>query len=124
MRKKQPAISPIVERVVILEKDGVSADIVPVLEIDSERIATPEHNIPVEDVKEFITPEGRLFVLNAPEWYVQETKHLARVEMTHVINQMVQFQKPGAAKRDAGLFLKLLPWVIAALILVMFVLKK
>ena len=71
MRKKQPAISPIVERVVILEKDGVSADILPVLEIDSERIATPEHNIPVEDVKEFITPEGRLFVLNAPEWYVQ-----------------------------------------------------
>ena len=108
----------------ILEKDGVSADIVPVLEIDAERIATPDHNIPIEDVKEYITPEGRLFVLHAPEWYVQETKHLARVEMSHVISQMVNFQKPGAAKRDPGLFLKLLPWIAAAFALVMFIMKK
>ena len=124
LRKRQPEVSPIVERVVILEKDGVSADIVPVLEIDAERIATPDHNIPIEDVKEYITPEGRLFVLHAPEWYVQETKHLARVEMSHVISQMVNFQKPGAAKRDPGLFLKLLPWIAAALALVMFIMKK
>lgn len=122
--RKQPAISPIVERVVILEQNGISADILPVIDIDAERVATPKQNIPIEDLKEYITPEGRLFVLHAPEWYIQETKHLARVEMSHVISQMVQFQKPGAAKRDSGVFLKILPWIVAALFLVMFFIKK
>ncbi len=124
LKKKNEGIPQIHERVVVLEKDGYSADILPVIAIDHERIATADHSIPLEDVREYITPEGRIFVLHAPEWYVQETKHLARVEMSEIVGQMVQFQKPGAAKSEPGLFMRLLPWVIAGAAILFYFMKK
>ncbi len=123
-RNKKPSSPPIRERVILLEHDGHSVEILPALEVNHERILTPGHVIPYEDVTEYISPEGRVYVVHAPEVYLQETKHLAMVEMSTVIRQTVNFQRPGAATRPEGNFLKILPWLLAGASLLMLILKK
>jgi hypothetical protein len=122
--------SPLRERVIVLAHEGHSAEILEVVDIDHARIlAGPDHqrrSIPIADVREYIAPEGRVWVLHAPDWYVQETKHLASVEMSRVIQAAVNYQRPGAASPKKNRWAILLPilLIIFVLIFVMAVLHS
>lgn len=119
-------VAGIRERVVVLENDTRSADILPVIDANAERVVAgkQEMSIPLKDMKEFITPEGRLYVLSAPEWYVDETRRLAELEMSTVIGQAVNYQRPGVAAPKGNPFLKILPWILAAAMLLLYFMKK
>lgn len=109
------------DRVVILEKDGRLCEIHDVEDINEERILVPNHSIPWVDINEYMSPEGRVFVLHAPEEYVEETKHLAAVEQSTVIKHAVQYEKMAPEKTDLG---KVIPWILVGLSLLLMFLKK
>lgn len=109
------------DRVVILEHDGRMAEILTVEDINEERILIPGYSIPWQDTKEYISPEGRVFVVNAPEDYIKETKHLASVEMSTVIKHAVQYERMKPEKVE---FSKFMPWIVVLLMAFMLVVKK
>lgn len=108
---------------VVLEHDHRTASILPVAHVNHERILAGDCSVPREDAREYITPEGILYVVNAPEWYIQETRHLATVEMSNVIRQTVNYQRPGAATPTGSPFLKILPWLVAAALAILWAVK-
>lgn len=122
--KKKSDIPVIRERVVVLENDGQGIEILTVTSKDDERILAGDMAIPIQDVDTRISPHGRVFVLNAPTKYVDETKHLASLEMSTVIRQAVNYQRPGVASKPDSPIMKLLPWILAALMLLLWVIKK
>jgi hypothetical protein len=97
------------DRVVIFESDGNLCEILDVTDINEDRIAAPYHSIPWPDVKEYISSEGRVFVVNAPSDYVQETRHLAAVEQATVIKHAIQYEKIHPEKFDLT---RLMPWLL------------
>jgi hypothetical protein len=119
-KQQQPVLR---ERVIVFEHDGYNCDILPVTDRNESRILAGDMSIPVEDVTTWISPHGRVYVLRAPQWYINETKHLAAVEMSTVIHQAVQYQRPGAASRSDIPFLRFLPWILVAALAVMWVIK-
>lgn len=114
-------------RIVIFNHDTRDAEILPVLDVDDERIFASgpegERSIPFVDATAYITAHGKLYVINAPTFYVQELKHLATVEMSRVIRAAVDYQRPGAAAKDIGWF-KYLPWVAVLLFAILWMVKK
>ncbi len=123
MRKAQEAMPAVRERLVMLEHEHRTASIFPVAHVNHERIMAGDLSVPREDAREYISPEGIVFVVNAPEWYVQETRHLATVEMSNVIRQTVNYQRPGAATPTGSPFLKILPWLVAAALAILWAVK-
>ncbi|SDW82266.1 hypothetical protein SAMN04489725_11617 [Alicyclobacillus hesperidum] len=124
MAKKEQ--SPIRERLVILEHDGMTCDILPVRDVGHDRIlaGSGEVSVPMKDVKQFISPEGRVYVAHVPEWYINESKHLAEVEMATVINQAVNYQKPGTVTSRPSNFLLWFPWILAVFAIIFAILKR
>lgn len=124
--KKRELVSPIKERLVILEHDGSRAEVLPVAEVNEDRILAGEYSVPIEDVKQFISPEGRVYVLSAPDWYVNESRHLQAVEMSTVIKQSVAYQRPGTQQHGSGAAgLKWVAWVLVGVVAVIaFILMK
>lgn len=105
------------DRLVIIEKDGRLCEILPVTDINSDRILAPGYSVPWQDVQEYISPEGRVFVVHAPEEYIMETRHLAEVEQATVIRSAIQYERVVPPRADLGRYL---PWaVIVILILVL-----
>ncbi|MCL6528299.1 MAG: hypothetical protein K6T57_15675 [Thermaceae bacterium] len=123
MRASRAQAPQILDRVVILEHEGRTAEVLPIQEIDAERIVAPGHVIPRKDARQYITPRGTLWVLSAPSWYVDETRHLAEVEMASVIRQAVNYQRPGAARPAQPRWASVLPWILAAVLAVLVVLR-
>jgi len=119
---------PMVERLVILEHGGKTAEILNVRDIDHQRLLAEspegERVIPLQDLEFWVTREGRLWVLNAPETFIQETKHLAMVENALVIGQAVQYQRPGAAMAKKSTFTTILPWMLVLAALLFAIMKK
>lgn len=109
------------DRVVILEHDGRLAEVLDVEDINEDRVLAPGYLIPIKDAKEYISPSGRVFVVNAPKEYIQETKHLATVEMATVIRHAVQYERMVPEKTDIG---KLMPWIIVVILLLAVIFKK
>lgn len=109
------------DRVVILEQNGKLCEIHTVEDINEDRILVPYHSIPWEDVTEYMSPEGRVFVLHAPEEYIQETRHLASVEQATVIRHAIQYEKMSPDKFEIG---KLMPWIAILVMAILLVVKK
>lgn len=124
MLKKQDKRPIPRDYVVILEHEGQTAEILPVLDEDHERVLAGDHAIPTKDLRPYITRRGRLWVLNAPDWYIHETKHLASVEHSRVIQAAVNYQRPGAARPQRPAWLLVLPWLLVAALAVGLVVKK
>lgn len=125
-RTTKEMVSPIRERLILLNQDEATCDILPVRSFDNERILAgdSDYSVPIKDVKQFISPVGRVFIVNAPDWYVNEAKHLAEVEQATVIAQAVNYQKPGSVSAKSGGLMAFLPWILMALAIVFALLKK
>lgn len=124
--KKREVVSPIRERLILMDQDNATCDVLPVRDIGNERIlaGNGDYSVPVKDAKQFISPQGRVFIVNAPDWYVKEAKHLAEVEQATIIAQAVNYQKPGTVAAKSGGFMTFLPWILAVLAVVFALLKK
>lgn len=109
------------DRLVIIEENGV-ADIASVYDIDDQAIyaesSTQDYATPIADLKSFVGPSGRIYVLAADTEYVKYTKQLAELQKSIVLRQVTQFHKP-PDEAAQGIRLKdiLLYMMIAALIL-------
>lgn len=123
---KQATVSPIRERLIVLQHEGMNCDVLPVRDVDDNRIlaGNGEFSVPLKDVRQFISPEGRVYVLAAPDWYIDETRHLAEVEMSAVIKQAVAYQRPGSALKSGGGFLRFLPWILAVAAILLVIIFK
>lgn len=84
------------DRVVIIEENGV-ADIAAVYAADEQAVyaesAVQEYAIPAADLKSFVGPSGRIFLLCAEPEYVRYTKQLAELQKSIVLRQVTHFQK-------------------------------
>lgn len=96
------------DRVVIVEEDG-TADIATVYDIDDRAVyaesAAQDYAIPIEDLKSYVGPSGRIFILAADPDYVSDTKRLATLEQSIVLRQITHYQKP-ADPESSGWSLK------------------
>jgi hypothetical protein len=110
----------VVDRLVILEHDGRLCEVLDVEDVNEDRILAPGYSVPTQDVKEYISPRGRVFVLHAPEEYIEETKHLAAVEQNTVIRHAIQYERMTPAKADMG---KMMPWLLIGLLLILVVFR-
>lgn len=124
-RKEQTPI--LRERVVIIDAETPECEILPVLDINEERILAAgmdgNRSIPFVDAVQKISPEGKVYVLYASDQYVQETKHLAMVERNTVIREAVNYQRPGTVERKTPGLLRFLPWSLVGLVLILWVTK-
>lgn len=84
------------DRIVIIEEEGV-ADIATVYEADDQAIyaesPTQDYAVPLADVKPFVGPSGRIFVLAADHQYIRYTNHLAKLQKSIVLEKTTHFQK-------------------------------
>lgn len=126
MKRGKDLLPPISERLIVLNHDDATCDIHTIDNFDSERILAghSEISIPFKDAKQYISPLGRVFIVNAPEWYVTEAKHLAEVEQATVIAQAVNYQKPGAATSKPGGLMTFLPWILVVFAIIFALVKK
>jgi hypothetical protein len=60
-----------VDRLVILEHDGRLCEVLDVEDVNEDRILAPGYSVPTQDVKEYISPRDRVFVLHSPEEYIE-----------------------------------------------------
>jgi hypothetical protein len=127
---KPKEISPPSPRdfLVLMNGETKQAEILQIADIGPERIlaqgADGVRSIPYVDTTLFNGPDGRIFVTNASDKYVQETKHLAQVEMSTIIREAVQYQRPGAAVERDPLWMKIFPWVAVVIVIILWLVKK
>jgi len=125
--KKQGPI-PLLERLIVLDHDTPNCLILPVVDVDDQRILARgidgDLSVPIPDAQVKISPEGRVYVLHASETYIQETKHLATVEQAVVLREAVNYQRPGAVERGPGLLMRVLPWIVALVLVILWATKK
>lgn len=90
------------DRLVIVEENG-TADIATVYDIDDQAVYAAsnvqDYAIPVGDLRSFVGPAGRIFLLAADPDYVRDTERLAALEKSTVLRQVTHFQKP---QEEAG----------------------
>lgn len=121
MLGKLRKVEPDRDRIVILEENG-TADIAHVYNIDDQSVyassPTQDYAVPVGDLKSFVGPSGRIYILQADPDYVRDTERLATLEKSIVLRQITHYTKP-AAEADGGLRIRdiLLYILIGALVL-------
>lgn len=81
------------DRVIIFDHERRTCEILPVDERNEERIIAGNKSIPLADLQLTLSPQGRVYVLNAPTWIIQATENLARVEKNTIIRQIAQYNK-------------------------------
>lgn len=86
------------DRVVIIEEETGTADIAVVIDEDDAAIyaesSVQDYAIPRGDLKPFVGPSGRVFLLAADTEYVRDTERLAALEKSIVLRQITHFEKP------------------------------
>lgn len=90
------------DKLVVIDADG-TADIATVFTIDDNHLEAEsinhDYSIPLADCKTFVGPMGRIFVLQADNDYVSDTRRLAALEKSIVLRQVTQFDKDREVKK-------------------------
>lgn len=81
---------------VTFNPDSQTADIVHVTDINHERVLGAElggnhFSVPIQDVKAFTGPKGRVFFYNAPEESIQDVQRIAELEKSTVLRQITRY---------------------------------
>lgn len=104
------------DRVVIIEEDGL-ADIATVTDLDDQAIyaesSVQDYAIPLADLKSFVGPSGRIFMLCATAQYVGYAKHLAELQKSIVLRHTTHFKE---VEPDTGSGIKIRDILLYALI--------
>lgn len=110
---------------IVLQEDG-AADIATVTEIDDERIlargAEGEYAIPLGDAKRYIGQHGKVFVYPSTIENISDTKRIARLEVSRVLQQITHFEKEAQNVESAKLPLGRLLLIGGIVLLVIIVL--
>jgi hypothetical protein len=108
---------------IVISTDG-TADIMPVSDINEERIlglgSDGDFSIPHSDVKAYTGRKGRIYVTPTDLEHVLEYKSIARLEQSTVLRQITLYES--APNEEAAKFelMKFLPWIFC-FILILFV---
>lgn len=99
LRKPQPDR----DRVVIIEETGL-ADIATVYDQDDQAVyaesPVQDYVIPVGDLKAYVGPSGRIWVLAADHDYVRDTERLAALEKSIVLRHVTSYAKEPEKESD------------------------
>jgi hypothetical protein len=114
------------DRVVIFSENG-TADIAAVIDVDENAVyadsADQEYAIPITDLKSFVGPSGRIYLLAADQDYIRDTQRLAALERSTVLRQVTQFTKP-AAEATGGIKIKeILLYILIGVLVVAVIFK-
>lgn len=95
-RKKDDDIFDIYGELVVYNADKRTVDRVPIDDIsDTHVTSTGRYSVPKEDLSIHVSTDGTVvYTLEAPEFYVQETERLAKLERSIVLTQITQFKPP------------------------------
>lgn len=106
------------DTVVILSEDG-TADIADVLDTDDRAVyaqsETRSYALPRADLRTYIGPAGRVYVLSAEPDYVRDTERLADLEQVLVLRQITSYapaEEAGAGWRWRDIILYVLIFVL------------
>lgn len=84
--------------VVVILQDNGSADIATIISEDDEKVSAvspmQDYVIPVGDLRGYIGSTGKIFTVNAPSDYIQETKRLAKLEKSMVLSKITEYNQP------------------------------
>lgn len=115
------------DQVVIIESSGI-ADIATVLEEDNERVYavsdSQDYSIPVGDLKAYVGSRGKIYFLAADTDYVADTKRLARLEKSIVLQQITNFRSMPTDDEKKSINIRdILTYVLVAVLLLAVVFK-
>lgn len=80
---------------VIFDDENKTSTIERINEIrDGAIYVTGKHSVPIEDAEITNGVEGRIFFYRAPTASIEETKRLARLEQSIVLNQITAYKAP------------------------------
>ncbi|WP_458414527.1 hypothetical protein ACNQFZ_06580 [Schinkia sp. CFF1] len=93
-RKKKDDIFPeTTDILIVFDDEKKTSDIQRVSEFTTESvIVTGKYNVPIEDCEITNSIEGRNFFYRAPSRMIQETKRLAQLEKSIVLNQITNYR--------------------------------
>lgn len=84
------------DRLVIIENNG-TADIARIYDQDDNCLYAESTNhdyaVPIADVKAYVGPTGRIYVIGAESEYVTDTRRLAALEKSIVLRQVTHFER-------------------------------
>lgn len=98
------------DQVVILESSGI-ADIATVIDEDNDRVyavsESQDYSIPIGDLRAYVGSRGKIYHIGADTDYIADTKRLAALEKSTVLQQITNFKsmpldddKSGISVRD------------------------
>lgn len=109
--------------VLIVISDDGTADIMPVADINEDRIlglgSDGDYSVPHSNVKAYTGRKGRIFVTLTDLGHVLEYKSIARLEQSTVLRQITQYE-PAPNELTKFDLMKLIPWALV-FILILFV---
>lgn len=92
--QKQPADR---DRIVVLDDQG-NADIAMIYNEDDQAFyadsATQDYAVPKADLRAYVGPQGRVYVLFSDPEYIADTQRLAALEKSIVLRHVTHFEKP------------------------------
>lgn len=114
------------DQVVIIEDSGI-ADIATVLEEDNERVyavsESQDYSIPVGDLRAYVGSRGKIYFLCADTDYVADTKRLARLEKSIVLQQITNFRSMPNEEKKSISIREILTYVMIGVLLLAVVFK-
>jgi hypothetical protein len=106
--------APNLGKLIIFNEDKKTCEILPVDELDDEKIKAGGHIVPIDDVEVALSNQGKVFFLRAPSNIIRLTEHLARVEKNTIVRQITEYRKEIDDEKKSNFMV----WGLMALVLV------
>lgn len=103
------------DRLVIVDMEKHTSDIVYVTDVTDTHVQSRgSYAVPVDDCDVFSSRDGRVYLLKADTRYIQETKRLAALEQSIVLNKITEY-KPARVENPN---MDITRWVLFGLLFV------